>query len=169
MRSPIRVAVLLFSCGLYASCAAPAQTGGSMDSLLDELVALERSALDRWIKLDPEGYLGLFAPEVTYFDPTTERRVAGLEAMQARLAPIGSVTPPFREPRYDMIDPRVQRHGDIALLTFNLVNYGRLKDGEERVLARWNSTEVYGRINGSWKIIHSHWSYTQPEVKPAGF
>ena len=168
MRNAIRLAVLLFSCGLLASCAAPAQTGGT-DSLLDELVALERSALDRWIRLDPDGYLGLYAPEVTYFDPTTERRIAGLEAMQSRLAPIRKMTPPFAEPRYDMLDPRVQQHGDVALLTFNLVSYGKLNDGQERVLARWNSTEVYGRPSGTWKILHSHWSYTQPEVKPAAF
>jgi hypothetical protein len=51
VRHPIRVAVLFFLCGLHASCAAPAQTGGPMDSLLDELVALERSALDRWLTL----------------------------------------------------------------------------------------------------------------------
>jgi hypothetical protein len=31
----------------------PAQDGGgSVDRLLDELVALERSALDRWIRFD---------------------------------------------------------------------------------------------------------------------
>jgi hypothetical protein len=30
-----------------------------VDRLLDELVALERSALDRWIRLDPQGYLDL--------------------------------------------------------------------------------------------------------------
>jgi ketosteroid isomerase-like protein len=109
-----------------------------VDRLVEELVALERSALDRWIKLDPQGYLHLLAPEVTYFDPFTERGVDGLE---------------------------VQRHGDVALLTFNLVNYGKLPDAPERVLARWNSTEVYSRIGATWKIIHSHWSYIQPELK----
>ncbi len=40
----------------------PAQDGGgSVDRLLDELVALERSALDGWIRLDPQGYLDLQA------------------------------------------------------------------------------------------------------------
>jgi ketosteroid isomerase-like protein len=147
----------------------PAQDGGgSVNRLLDELVALERSALDRWIKLDPQGYLDLQAPEVTYFDPFTERRVDGLDAMQVRLAPMKKMKPPFMDARYDMIDPKVQRHGDVALLTFNLVNYGKLPDGPERVLARWNSTEVYSRIGGTWKMIHSHWSYTQPELKQTG-
>jgi hypothetical protein len=53
-------------------------------------------------------------------------------------------------------------------LTFNLVNYGKLAAGEETVLARWNSTEVYSRIEGKWRIIHSHWSYIKPQLKSAG-
>ena len=57
-----------------------------MDRLLEELIALECSALDRWIRLDPQGYLDIFASEVTYFDPFTETRVDGLDAMQVRLA-----------------------------------------------------------------------------------
>jgi ketosteroid isomerase-like protein len=139
-----------------------------VDPLLEELVALERSALDRWIQFDPQGYLDIQAPEVTYFDPFTEKRVTGREALQARVAPMKTMKPPFSDPRYEMIDPKVQRMGDMALLTFNLVNYGKLPDRPESVLARWNSTEVYGRIDGKWKIIHSHWSFTQPELKQPG-
>jgi len=139
-----------------------------VDRLLEELIALECSALDRWIRLDPQGYLDIFASEVTYFDPFTETRVDGLDAMQVRLAPMKTMESPFADLRYDMIDPTVQRHGDVALLTFNLVNYGKLPDAPERVLARWNSTEVYIRTGGTWKIIHSHWSYIQPELKQTG-
>jgi ketosteroid isomerase-like protein len=139
-----------------------------VDRLLEELIALECSALDRWIRLDPQGYLDIFASEVTYFDPFTETRVDGLDAMQVRLAPMKTMESPFADLRYDMIDPTVQRHGDVALLTFNLVNYGELPDAPERVLARWNSTEVYIRTGGTWKIIHSHWSYIQPELKQTG-
>jgi len=65
--------------------------------LLEELVALERSALDRWIKLDPQGYSDLQAPEITYFDPFTERRVDGLDAMQVRLA-MKKMKAPFTDP-----------------------------------------------------------------------
>jgi ketosteroid isomerase-like protein len=166
MRRVIGLAVLLFSCGLLTSCAAPPQTGGSADSLLGQLVALERSALDRWIRLDPQGYLDLYAPDLTYFDATTERRVIGVEAMRTRLAPMQDMKPPFSDPRYELIEPKVQQHGDVALLTFNLINYGKLSDGAERELARWNSTEVYSRIQGRWKIIHSHWSYVQAQPKP---
>lgn len=139
-----------------------------MDSLLDELLALERSALDRWIKLDPEGYLDLSALDITYFDPTTESRINGLEALRLRLAPIKDMKLPFTNPRYEILDPKVQRHGDVALLTFNVVNYGQVPDGRERVLARWNSTQVYERTKNHWRIIHSHWSYIRPEIKQPG-
>ena len=57
------------------------------------------------------------------------------------------------------------RHGDVALRTFNLVSYGTPPGGPEVVVARWNSTEIYSRIGGKWKIIHSHWSTTKPELK----
>ena len=66
-----------------------------------------------------------------------------------------------------MIDPKVQRHGYSALLTFNLVSYIALPDGKERAVARWNSSELYGHVDGKWRIVHSHWSYIKPELKQA--
>jgi ketosteroid isomerase-like protein len=75
---------------------------------------------------------------------------------------------PVTDPRYEISGPKVQRHGDIALLTFNLVNYGKIGDRPEAVLARWNSTEVYRHMGDGWKIIHSHWSFTRPEIKRPG-
>jgi len=142
-----------------------AQAPGASAPTLQEIVALERAALDRWVTLDPQGYLDLYAPEVTYFDPQREARVDGLEAMKTLLAPIKNVKLPFTKPRYDMINPRLQTHGDVALLTFNLVSYGTPPGSPEVVVARWNSTEVYSRIGGKWKIIHTHWSFTKPELK----
>ena len=53
----------------------------------------------------------------------------------------------------------------LALLTFNVVNYWKLPNQPETELARWNSTEVFARIDGRWKIIHSHWSFIKPEIK----
>jgi len=142
--------------------------GSSVDSVLEELVALERSALDRWIAMDPCGYHDLQASDVTYFDPFTEIRVDGRDALQVRFAPMADMKAPFTDPRYEMINPKVQRHGEVALLTFNLVNYGKLPDGLERVLSRWNATQVYRRVGAAWMIIHSHWSFIQPEVMTPG-
>ena len=137
-----------------------------MDSVFNEVLARERSALNRWVTGNPDGYLEILATEVTYFDPYRETRTDGLEAMTALLDPVRNVTLPFTEPRYEMIEPKVQQYGDVALLTFNLVNYGKISGQQETTLARWNATQVYRRIDGEWKIVHSHWSYTKPEPAP---
>ena len=138
-----------------------------MESVSEEVIALERSALDRWIGANPDGYLERAAPEITYFDPNQERRIDGLEALTSLLAPIKGVQLPFTEPRYEMIAPKVQLYGDMALLTFNLVNYGKLGGQTESVLTRWNSSEVYRRVDGRWTLVHSHWSYVKPAVQSA--
>jgi ketosteroid isomerase-like protein len=135
---------------------------GADDYSPEKIIALERAALDRWCKGDPGGYLETYAPEVTYFDPGQEKRVDGLQAMKDLLAPIAGK---IRISRYDMLAPKVQRHGDAAVLTFNVVNYLKRPDGSEVAAARWNSTEVYGRVGGNWRIVHSHWSFVKPELK----
>jgi ketosteroid isomerase-like protein len=134
-------------------------------NVAEQIISLERSALDRWIRADPDGYLGLYAKDATYFDPFAERRVDGLDELNPRLAAIRGITLPFTEPRYDMLNPVVHVEANIALLTFNLVNYGKPSgSAEETVLARWNATEVYWQIDGAWRIIHTHWSFTQPRL-----
>src|SRR5512145_2641700 len=102
MRLGIRLTILLLVCGLCSSCMASQESGSSADALLEELVSLERSALDRWVTLDPQGYLGLYTDQVTYFDPTTEKRLNGLEAMKTRFGPMKDLKLPFTSPRYEM-------------------------------------------------------------------
>jgi uncharacterized protein (TIGR02246 family) len=136
-----------------------AQSGSSADG---DVIATERRALERWIKGDPGGYLDVYADEVTYFSPTEERRVDGRAAMTALLEPIRGK---IKINRFDMIDPRVQRHGDVAVLTYQIVNYELQENGTERPTTRWNSSAVFRRVDGKWQTIHSHFSYTRPELK----
>ena len=112
--------------------------------------------MERWRHGDPWGFTELSAPEVTYFDPEVERRLDGL----------GALTDLYKQAEgkihYDgstFANPRVQRHGDLAVLTFNYVSSRNGTEGEPPVKTYWNTTEVYGRVDGGWKIIHTHWSY----------
>lgn len=143
--------------GLCVSTGAVAE-----DDASEKIIALERAALDRWAKGDPGGYLETYAPEVTYFDPGQEKRVDGLQAMKDLLTPIAGK---IRIARYEMLSPRVQRRGDMAVLTYNILNYIKRPDGSEAAATRWNVTEVYGRVDGRWRIVHSHFSFVKPELK----
>ena len=61
----------------------------------EDVVSLERAALDRWITADPDGYVSLYARDATYFDPFREKRVDGLEQLNAQMAAVRGVRLPF--------------------------------------------------------------------------
>ena len=120
-------------------------------------MALERAALDRWGAGDPAGFLELAESGVSYFDPFQEHRLDGLDQLKTLYDTIrGKV----KIERSDIVNPRVQVTGDVAVLTFQFVSQG--SEGE----MRWNSTEVYERHDAEWKIIHSHWSFVRPVLAP---
>ena len=123
----------------------------------DQILMLERGALDRWGKGDPGGFLELYAADISYFDPVTAARIDGHQAMVSYYRPfVGKI----HVARYEMLNPHVVVDGNMALLTYNLVNYIRNAQGVESVGSRWNSTAVYHRYDDTWKAIHSHWSFT---------
>ncbi len=116
------------------------------------IIAMECAALDRWGNGDPSGFLEISAPDIVYFDPYRARRVDGLEALTALYKELWGK---IHLDRFELLNPLVQVVGDAAVLTFNYVSYTGEKED------RWNCTEVYRRDGERWRIIQTHWSYTQ--------
>ncbi len=113
-----------------------------------DVLAIEKSALERWAKGDPDGFLEILDPDIAFFDPSVEKRADGLEAVRPLYeAERGKVFEPI-----EIRHPKVQLAGDCAVLTFHLVTSG---GGRQKL---WNGTEVFRRTNGRWLIIHSHYS-----------
>lgn len=121
-----------------------------------EVIALERSALDQWSQANPLRYVDIGAEEVTWFDfnPGPQRRVEGLEAVRNFLAPLAQQIPPHT---YELVDPKVQVYGDTAILTFHW--RGTTTDGQP--LGIWKTTSVYRWEDGKWRMVHAHWSPVQ--------
>jgi ketosteroid isomerase-like protein len=129
------------------------QTGPATDKDPSRtIIELERSALDRWGKGDPSGFLEICASDVVYFDPGREMRIDGKEALSEYYESIRGLV---SVERYELLNPLVHLIGEAAVLTFNYVSYGGSEDAY-----RWNCTEVYRRTGDSWEIIQTHWSYT---------
>lgn len=133
-------------------------TAGPADDPTAEIIAMEKAMLDRWGTGDTYGFIELAAPEITYFDPSMEKRLDGREAFEKFLAPLKGT---FRVPKYEMIDPKVQVYGEAAVLSYNMIDY----DETEKNAFRLNVTEVYARPDGRWMLVHSHFSITKPQVK----
>ena len=136
-------------------------SGNTHQSVAELIIAKEKMLLDEWSK----GHTMIFpqnsADEITYFDPSLEQCINGIQEFTELLKPIENK---FTIEKYEMLNPKVQVHGVVAVLSYNLVDYSKnLQEEEQKFL--WNSTEVYAKINDDWKIIHSHWSFTKPDLK----
>jgi ketosteroid isomerase-like protein len=156
-----KVMTVFVVCAVLTSCGAPT---APVDP--ERIIALEKAALDRWGKGEPQGYLETYAPDITYFDPAREKRADGIQAMRDYLTPL---TGKIKVDRYEMIDAKVQSMGEAAVLSYQLMSHAAMPDGSPRIL-RWNSTKVYKLIGQDWKLVHDHWSFIKPELKnpPAG-
>jgi len=123
-----------------------------MQTIIDHIISLEKTALDRWGHGDPGGFLEISADDVVYFDPYVEKRIDGKAALHDLYQMIWGK---IHVDRFEMIDPKVQLCGEIAVLTFNHVSYAA--QGQK---VRWNCTEVFRKQDEDWRIIQTHWSYT---------
>ena len=120
----------------------------------DEIVAMERAALGRWCRGDPSGFLEISAPDVVYFDPFLDRRLDGLPALTTYYE---SLRGKISAVKYEIVDPVVNHVGDAAALSFRFVSVDA--SGDEY---KWNCTEVYRRLKEGWRIVQTHWSFTNP-------
>jgi ketosteroid isomerase-like protein len=124
-------------------------------NVAETIMGLERGALERWGRGDPEGFLEISAPDLSYFDPFIERRLDGLAALRPMYDQIRGK---IHIDRFEIIEPRVQVAGDVAVLTFRFKSYGGAGSID------WNTTEVYQRDQAGWRIIHTHWAFHQPRL-----
>jgi ketosteroid isomerase-like protein len=127
------------------------------------IIEKEKQVMDEWGKGRTMVFPNNSAPEITYFDPSLEKRLDGIEAFSELLKPIEGK---FTIDRYEMVNPKVQVYGETAVLTYNLVDYSKTPQGAEQKFF-WNTTEVYHKVGNDWRIVHSHWSFTKPTVAPS--
>jgi ketosteroid isomerase-like protein len=136
-------------------CAAAAALGGTLmaadpeEAVAREILALERRAMDGWMKGNPDDDLAITDPAVTYVDPAASGRLEGLPAVRELFEKYRG-TPLFDS--YEIVGPKIHLSGDIAILSFHF----ECRNGS--VTHRYDSTQVYQRGKEGWRIIHEHWS-----------
>ena len=138
--------VVTVLCGLLPAADLDAETE-------QEILALERKAMDGWRRGNPDPTLSVSDDRITYFHAMTDGRLEGVAAVRELYEGYRG-TPLFDS--YDIEDPKVQGGRDTVVLTYILA---RRSGG---VTTRWNATQVYQRTPQGWRVIHSHWSMTNP-------
>ncbi len=114
-----------------------------------EVLALERRAMDGWLKGDPEPQLSVTDQDIVFIHDVVGRRLDGLAAVRTLFEQYRG-TPLFES--YEMLAPKTQVSGDVVVLIYQLA---QIRGG---TTAYWNGTQVYQRKPGGWRVVHTHWS-----------
>ena len=122
------------------------------ESTEQTILAMERRAMDAWRVGNPDEFLKISDPEITFFHSTVETRLVGREAVKALYEKYRG-RPLFD--RYEIGDPRVVVSGRVAVLTYQFTT----QNGS--LTRQWHATEVYRKGKVGWRIIHSHFSAVQ--------
>ncbi len=129
--------------------------------LADEIIALERGALDKFFRGDVSGYLDLWSKDnFTYFDVNCKERIDHHEQIADFMNT--QVAGKMFAASYDFHAPRVQFGQDMAVLTYQLFADSTMLD------MSYNVIEVFQKSGGTWKVIHSTWDVVtafSPDVK----
>jgi len=57
----------------------------------------------------------------------------------------------------EMLNPKVQVYGDVAILSYNYAGVSKNKDGVTKS-SRAKSTRVYAKQAGKWKLVHANFA-----------
>ena len=95
------------------------------------------------------------ADEYTEFYSDYSTRIEG-KALAIRLSEAGSKGP-GRILAAEMLNPKVQVYGDVAVLSYNYAGVISSKDGETKPV-RAKSSRVYAKQGGKWKLVHANFA-----------
>lgn len=116
------------------------------------ILAMARSDLDRWSNGDTTGYAQSAADDITYFDNLgAQTLVDGILAFQEYLSALEGQIPKHT---YEIVNPKIQLYGDVGILSLHY--HAFTEDGE--ILGRAKGTCVYRQTEGTWQMVHAHWS-----------
>lgn len=137
----------------------------NLQEVPQEVLELERSLNERWSAGDNSGYLENYHDDISYFDPVLERLLVGRDLVVKHIQKL------YKNPhivRSEYLNPHVitSEAGDLVVLSYNLRSFVVDANGAEQLLRAWNSTEVYRKIAGAWRIVHSNWAITQSVSTP---
>ena len=129
----------------------------SNQQVADEIVSMVKAQWAAEIA-DPSNMTAMFkdfADDYTEFNGEFATRLEG-KSLNMRLSePAGK--DPNRTMVSEMLNPKVQVYGDVAILSYNYAGISKNKDGEMKP-NRAKSTRVYAKLDGKWKLVHANFA-----------
>ena len=89
-------------------------------SISETIIALEKEAMQAWIKGDPTPFLELYSKDFSYFDPDQQLRLDGFDKIKELYE---SMRGTVLMDNFEMINPLVQLSDSMVVLSYNLNIY----------------------------------------------
>lgn len=126
------------------------------EELTKKVIAMEKDALDKYYAGDMTDYYNLWShDDFSYFDAGHDKRVDDFAELKTFFDQ--NIAGKMHADSYEFVAPRVQIHGDTAILTYQLfadTNFINMK---------FNVVEVFQKNNhGEWKVVQSTWDTITP-------
>jgi ketosteroid isomerase-like protein len=141
------ILILSLSTGLFAQVTPP--------SAEEEVIALTYKLWKADMDKNMTEMNKHLSDDYTEFNPTFSTRVDGKE-LNLTLSEAGSMGS-GQILAAEMLNPKVQVYGDVAILTYNYAGVG--KDNQGKINnTKAKSTRVYVKMNGEWKLVHANFA-----------
>lgn len=133
----------------------PSLFADSHEKAAEEVIAVTKAQWAAENNRDVAKAMKNIADDYTEFNAEYPTRLDG-KALAMKLgeaAATDSGTPLVSE----MVNPKVQVYGDVAILTYNYIGASRNKDGEVQS-NKAKSTRVYVKKDGEWMLVHANFA-----------
>jgi ketosteroid isomerase-like protein len=141
----------LFPVLFIALVSAVAQQSGR--GAADEIMAIAKAQWAAEMKKNTAEALKNLADDYTEFNSDFSTRIDGKDAA-TRLSE-ASLSADSTLLTAEMLNPKVQLYGDVAILSYNFAGVNKDKDGKIQN-TRAKSTRVYVRKGGQWSLVHAN-------------
>ena len=152
----LRVAVAF----LVAGATGMDQPAGSGNGAADEVIRITKAHWAAEMQKNAAAAMKNIADDYTEFNGDYATRVEGKELskrfMEADLSASGKLV------AAEMLNPKVQVYGEVAILSYNYAGVTQDKDGKNEA-TRAKSTRVYVKQKGNWMLVHANFA---PDPKP---
>jgi ketosteroid isomerase-like protein len=137
--------IVLVSCFIVGSVTAYAQ-------IEKAIIAREKASVEAWQKKDKAFYADYLTDDATYFGPRSP--YLEVDPKVNFLPKFEQYTTMFKYLDFEMLNPRVQVYGDVAILTYNESVTGEM--GGKSISYTGKVTSVYVKQGNTWRTVHGH-------------
>jgi len=148
-------ALWLVAACLLAGAQGVDQPAGSGNGAADEVINITKASWAAEMKKNSAAAMKNIADDYTEFNGDYATRVEGKEISKRLME--ADLTASSKLVVAEMLNPKVQVYGDVAILSYNFAGVTQDKDGKNEP-SRAKSTRVYVKQGGDWMLVHANFA-----------